>query len=79
MHFLRVNVTFYDAVNMTHDVMITANPFSCTTKLMFVGFRNNKTQHIKCRLIEYVQSVAVYKKYLTRLGEMPRLENCQPR
>ena len=25
MHFLRVNVTFYDAVNVIHDVIITAN------------------------------------------------------
>ena len=27
MHFLGVNVTFYDAVNVIHDVITTANPF----------------------------------------------------
>ena len=49
MHFLRVNVTFYDAVNMTHDVIGTAYPFAYTftTKYMFVGVRNNKTQQIR--------------------------------
>ena len=41
MHFLWVNVTFYDAVNMIHDIT-TANPFPA--KLMFIGVRNNKTQ-----------------------------------
>ena len=33
MHFLRVNVTSYDAVNMIHDVVRTANPFPYTAKL----------------------------------------------
>ena len=42
MHFLRVNVTFYDAVNMIHDVISRANPFSDTAKFMFVDVRNNK-------------------------------------
>ena len=27
MHFLRVNVEFYDAVNMIHDDITRANPF----------------------------------------------------
>ena len=44
MHFLRVKVTFYDAVKMIHDVIITANPFA---KFMFVGVRNNQTQQIR--------------------------------
>ena len=46
MHFLRVNVTFYDAVNMNHDVITTPNPlpYTCTAKFMFNGVRNNKTQ-----------------------------------
>ena len=44
MHFLLVNITFYDAVNMIHDVITTANPFPYTDKFMFVGVRNNKTQ-----------------------------------
>ena len=41
MHFLRVNVTFSDAVNMIHDVITTINPFPYTAKFMFVGVRNN--------------------------------------
>ena len=45
--FLRVNVTFYDAVNMIHDVITTVNPFPYTAKFMFVGVRNNKTQQIR--------------------------------
>ena len=47
MHFLRVNATFYDAVNMIHDVITTANPFPYTAKFMFVGVRNDKTQQMK--------------------------------
>ena len=38
MHFLRVNVTFYDAIHMTHDITI-ANPFSYTAEFLFVGVR----------------------------------------
>ena len=41
MHFLQVSVTFYDAVNMIHDVISTANPFPDIAKFMFVGVRNN--------------------------------------
>ena len=47
MHFLRVNVTFYDAVRMIHDVITTANRFPYTTKFMFVDVRNNQTQQIR--------------------------------
>ena len=47
MYFLRVNVTFYDAVSMTHDVITTANPLPYTAKFMFVYLRNNKTQQIR--------------------------------
>ena len=36
MHFLRVNVTFYDAVNIIHDVITTRNPFPYTAKFMSV-------------------------------------------
>ena len=43
MHFLRVNVTFYDAVNIIHDVITTPNPFLYTANFMFVGVRNNET------------------------------------
>ena len=33
--FLRVNVMFYDAVNIIHDVITTPNPY--TTKFMLVS------------------------------------------
>ena len=36
MHILRVNVTFYDAVIIIHDVITTRNPFPYTAKFMFV-------------------------------------------
>ena len=45
--FSAVNVTFYDAVNMIHDVITTPNLFPYTAKLMFVGVRNYKTQQIR--------------------------------
>ena len=44
MHFQRVNVTFYDAVNVIHDVIPAANPIPYTVKFMFVGVRNNETE-----------------------------------
>ena len=47
MHILRVNVTFYDAVNIIHDVITTRNPFPYTAKFMFDGVRNNETQQIR--------------------------------
>ena len=82
MDFLRVNTTFYDAVNMIHVVITTVYPIPYTAKFIFVGVRNNKTQRQMLKdKKEYVYSVAVYQKYLTRLGEMiifsPRLENYQ--
>ena len=47
MHFLRVNVSFNDAVNMIHDVIRTAYPFPYTAKFIFVGVRNDKAQQIR--------------------------------
>ena len=47
MHFLWVNVTFYDVVNVIHDVITTANPIPFTAKFMFVEVRNDKTQQIR--------------------------------
>ena len=47
MRFLRVNVTFNDAVNIIHDVITTANLFPYTAKFMFDCVRNNKTQQMK--------------------------------
>ena len=46
MHFLRVNVTFDDAVIVIHDVITTASLFPNTAKFMLVGIRNNKTQQV---------------------------------
>ena len=37
MHFLRVNVTFYDAFSVIHDVITTADPIPYTAKFMFDG------------------------------------------
>ena len=48
MDFLQVNVTFYDAVKMIHDVITTANPFLYTAKFIFASVRNYKTQHVRC-------------------------------
>ena len=45
--FLRVNITFYDAVNMIHDVITTPDLFPHTAKFVFVGVRHNKTQQIR--------------------------------
>ena len=45
--FSAVNVTFYDAVNMIHDVITTPNLYPYTAKFMFVGVRNNKTPQIR--------------------------------
>ena len=46
MHFLRVNVMFYNAVIVIHDAITTAGLFPNTTKFMLVDIRNNKTQQI---------------------------------
>ena len=39
-----IKVTFYDAVSVINDVITTAMPLPYTTKFMFIGVRNNKTQ-----------------------------------
>ena len=44
MHFLRVNIKFYDVI---HNVITTANPSPYTAKFIFVGVRNNKTEEIR--------------------------------
>ena len=46
MHFLQVNITFYDAVIVIHEVITSACLFPKTVKFMIVGIRNNKTQQI---------------------------------
>ena len=47
MHFLRVNVTFYDAVNIIHDVISLANQFPDTAKFMFVGVLNGVSRRFQ--------------------------------
>ena len=47
MHFVRVNVKFYDAVNMIHDVITTAYIFPYTAKFMFDGAISNETQQLR--------------------------------
>ena len=56
MHFLRVNVTFYDVVNIIHDVIATANPFPDTDKFMFAGVRNNEIQQVRCLKINRIRT-----------------------
>ena len=47
MNFWRVNVRYYDAVSIIHDVNTTPNPFPYTAKFIFVDVRSNKTQQIR--------------------------------
>ena len=49
MHFLRVNVMFYNAVNVIHEVITTANPFPYIAKFIFVEVRKkqNSTNQTK--------------------------------
>ena len=77
--FLPVNVTFFDAVCMIHDVIRTANPFQNTAKSCLSALEIIELNKLDVgREMKYEHSVAVYQKYLTRLGEMiilsPRLE-----
>ena len=53
MHFLLVNVTFYDAVNLIHDVITTANLFQYTANFMFVVYQKYLTRMGEMRLEKY--------------------------
>ena len=67
MHFLQVNVTFYDAVNMIHDVIKRGNPVSNTAKFMFVGVRNKNKRAMMALYRStgwYVKSIHT-KHYIT--------------
>ena len=55
MHFLQVNITVYDTVNMINDIITTANPFPYIAKFMIAGVNNNKTQHVRCRKINRIR------------------------
>ena len=54
MHFLQVNITFYDAVSVIHDVTTTANQIPYTYEFMLVGSRSNKTRQIRHRKISTI-------------------------
>ena len=47
MNFLHVNVTFYDAINAIHDVIITPNPHPYTAEFVFVVVRINNNQQMR--------------------------------
>ena len=47
MHFPRVNIMFYDAVSLIHDVITTADPIPYAAKFMFDSVGKNKTQQIR--------------------------------
>ena len=81
MHILRVNITFYDAVNIIHDVITTPNPFPYTAKFMFVGVRNNETQQIRrwkinriltwcCRISKISNSVERNDNFLAKARKL---------
>ena len=36
----------YDAIHVKYDVITTSSVFPYTSKFMFIGVRNNKTQQI---------------------------------
>ena len=48
MNFLQVNITFYDAVNIMHHVIITRNPYPYTDKFVFLDVTFDKDQQIRC-------------------------------
>ena len=66
MQFQRVNVTFYDVVNMIHDVIRTADLFPYTAKFMFVRDGINETQTMKDKQNTHV--VLSYVKVSTSAG-----------
>ena len=56
MGFVRVNVTFYEAVNMIHDVITISNLFTYTAKSILGGARNNKTQQLRREKIDRIRT-----------------------
>ena len=47
MNFLLETVSFYDAVNIIHDAIITTNLYPYTIKFVFVNVRIIKDQEIR--------------------------------
>ena len=48
MHFLRVNIMIYDAVNMINDTITTAKLFPYTLDSCFSVLEIIKTQQMRC-------------------------------
>ena len=71
MHFLWLNVTFHDTVNMINDIIRMANPFpyaathSCLWVLEIIKLNKSNVERS-----EYIHTVVVYQKYLIRLREI---------
>ena len=65
---MRVNITFYDAVNMIHDVITTANLFPYTVKFMFDSARKNSPN-----LVRYFRYTATQHTYSLSTLSQPTL------
>ena len=74
MNFLQVNVTFYDAVSVIHDIIITPNPYPFTAKFVFVSVMINKDQQMKLLKINKIRT------YCCRISKISnsvgRKDNC---
>ena len=66
MHFLRVNVTLYDVVNMIHDVIRGVYPFPYTAKFMFVCVKNNKTEQMTLKGSKIINSLNPVRCFVMR-------------
>ena len=56
MNFLQVNVTFYEAVNIIHDVIIRGYLYPSTAEVVFEGVRSNIDQQIRRRKINRIST-----------------------
>ena len=45
MAFLRVNVTFNNAVNVIHDVSMAGDPYQYTSKFVFLSARKKQNKN----------------------------------
>ena len=59
MYFLWVNVTFFDPVNMIHEVITTADPIPYIAEFMFVGDRNKtlKDEQNTYMVLPYIKNI----------------------
>ena len=67
-----VNVTFYDAVSIIHDVITTPNPFPYKAKFMFVGVRPQESDVYLVKIAEcqpkWSLSIIKYTRNATDFG-----------